>query len=174
MGFNIKINLNIYIDDELYFQDNSNFDEFLFHPFYEDVQELGLEKEDSKFFKQIGNYVKLKRQLSSSNLLSPTAMPEFSDLKSVVMKADTPYLIFIVIQLVFFISKKRAKSNIKFDIGCDDIYKNTISILNGEIRSISSTIEDHPTYEEYFASENLSISLDEIILIFKKLQETTN
>lgn len=174
MGFNIQPNFNIFKDGNLYFQNNSNFDEFLFHPFFEDIQELGIEKKDSKFFNQIENYMKIKKQLgvATSHILSPTEMP-VSDWKSVVMKADNPYLIFIVIQLVFFLSKKRAKSNIKFDIGCDDIYKNTISILNGEIRAISSTIEDHPTYEEYVATEKLSISLDEIILIFKKMQEKT-
>ena len=175
MGFNIKPNFSIFIDDEVFFQNNSNFDEFLFHPFFEDIQELGIEKKDSKFFNQIENYMKIKKQLgvATSHILSPTEMPEFSDWKSVVMKADNPYLIFIVIQLVFFLSKKRAKSNIKFDIGCDDIYKNTISILNGEIKAITSTIEDHPTYEEYVASENLNISLDEIIMIFKKMKEKT-
>jgi hypothetical protein len=174
MGFDIKPNFNIFIDDEVFFQNNSNFDEFLFHPFYEDVQELGLEKEDSKFFKQIGNYVKLKRQLSASNLLSPTAMPEFSDWKSVVMKADTPSLIFTVIQLAFFLSKKQSKSSITFAVGYDDIYNFTITIIDGEIKEITSTIEDPSTYEEYVATENLTISLDEIILIYKKLQEKTN
>ena len=172
MRFNIQTNFRIFIDNKLYFQDNSNFEEFLFHPFYEDVQELGIEKKDSKFFKQIENYIKLKKQLGvASHIYSPTEMPEFSDWKSLVMKADSPYLIFIVIQLVFFISKKRAKSSIKFDIGCDDIYKNTIIIIDGEIKEITSTIEDPSTYEEYFATENLTISLDDIVLIFKKLKK---
>jgi hypothetical protein len=169
MRFNIQPNFNIYRDDVLYFQDNSNFDEFLFHPFYEDIIELGLEKEDSKFFKQIGNYPKLVSSPdAASHLLS--SMPEFSDWKSVVMKADTPFLIFIVIQLVFFISKKHAKSSIKFDIGYDDIYKNTIIIIDGEITYI---IEDQSNHEKYVATENLTFSLDEIILIFKKLKEKT-
>ena len=174
MGFNIRPNFHISIDDNLYLQDNSDFDEFLFHPFYEDVQELGIEKKDSKFFKQIENYIKLKKQLGvASHIYSPTEMPEFSDWKSLVMKADSPYLIFIVIQLVFFISKKREKSNIKFEIGCDAIYKNTIIIIDGEIKAITYIVEDHPTYEEYVGSENLTISLDEIILIFIKMQEKT-
>ena len=170
MGFSIKPNLNIYLNNKLYFQDNSNFDEFLFHPFYEDVQELGIEKKGSKFFNQIETFIKLKKQLGVVSHFSKTEMPEFKDWKSVV-KADNPYLIFIVIQLVFFLSKKRAKSSIKFDIGCDDIYKNTIIIIDGEIKEITSTIEDPSTYEEYFATENLTISLDDIVLIFKKLKK---
>lgn len=175
MGFNIKPNFSIFIDDEVFFQNNSNFEEFLFHPFYEDIQELGIEKKDSKFFNQIDNYIKIKNQLgvATSHLLSATAMPEFSELKTLVMKADTPYLIFIVIQLVFFLSKKHAKSSIKFDIGCDDIYKNTIIIIDGEIKTFTGTIEDQSNHAKYDATENLTISLDEIILIFKKMQEKT-
>ena len=175
MGFNIKPNFNIYLDTELYFQDNSNFEEFLFHPFYEDILELGIEKEDTKFFKHFEHYAKLIKQLgvASSHLLSPIAIPEFNDWKSVVMKANTPTLIFTIIQLVFFLSKKQSKSSITFDVGYDKIYKNTITIIDGEIKSIISTIEDHSTYEKYVGTDNL-ISLEELVLIFKKLQEKTN
>jgi hypothetical protein len=172
MRFNIKPNFNIFIDDEVFFQNNSNFDEFLFHPFFEDVQELGIEKEDTKFFKQIYNYPKLVSSPDAArHLLS--SVPEFNDWKSVVMKANTPTLIFTVIQLAFFLSKKQSKSSITFDVGYDKIYKNTITIIDGEIKSIISTFEDHSTYEKYVGTDNL-ISLDELVLIFKKLQEKTN
>ena len=175
MGFSIKQNFNIYLDNELFFQDNSDFEEFLFHPFYENVTELGIEKENTKFFKQIENYAKLIKQLGvESHIYSPTEMPEFRDWKSVVRRANTPILIFTVVQLAFFLSKKQSKSSITFAVGYDDIYNFTITIIDGEIKAITSTIEDHPTYEEYVATENLSISLDEIILIFKKMKEKTN
>jgi hypothetical protein len=172
MRFNIKPNFNIFIDDEVFFQNNSNFDEFLFHPFFEDVQELGIEKEDTKFFKQIYNYPKLVSSPDAArHLLS--SVPEFNDWKSVVMKANTPTLIFTVIQLAFFLGKKQSKSSITFDVGYDKIYKNTITIIDGEIKSIISTFEDHSTYEKYVGTDNL-ISLEELVLIFKNLKEKTN
>jgi hypothetical protein len=176
MGFNIKPNFNIYLDNELYFQDNSNFEEFLEHQFYtyEDIMELGI-KQDTKFFKQFEYYAKLINQPGvASHFLSPIAIPEFKDWQSVVMKANTPSLIFTVIQLAFFLSKKHSKSSITFAATYDKIYKNTISILDGEIKVITYIIEDHPTYEEFVATEKLTILHDEIILIFKKLQEKTN
>ena len=174
MGFNIKPNFNIYLDNELYFQDNSNFDEFLEHQFYtyEDIKELGI-KEDTKFFKQFEHYAKLIKQPGvARNVLSSTT--EFNDWKSVVMKANTSSLIITVIHLAFFLSKKQSKPSITFAVGYDDIYNFTITIIDGEIKAITCTIENPSTYEEYVATENLTISLDEIILIFKKLQEKTN
>ena len=90
------------------------------------------------------------------------------------MKANTSSLIITVIHLAFFLSKKQSKPSITFAVGYDDIYNFTITIIDGEIKAITCTIENPSTYEEYVATENLTISLDEIILIFKKLQEKTN
>lgn len=134
MGFNIKPNFNIYLDNELYFQDNSNFDEFLFHPFYEDIMELRI-KEDTKFFKEFEHYAKLIKQPGvARNVLSSTT--EFRDWQSLLMKANTPLLIFTVIQLAFFLSKKHSKSCIAFAAAYDKIYKNTISFWTEKLKQL--------------------------------------
>jgi hypothetical protein len=65
MGFDIKPNFNIYIDDEVFFQNNSNFEEILSNffesPIYEDILDLDINREDTKFFKQFNFYAQMVR-----------------------------------------------------------------------------------------------------------------
>jgi hypothetical protein len=179
MGFNIKPNFNIYIDNEVFFQNNSNFEEILSNffesPIYEDILDLDINKDDTKFFKQFSHYAQLVRPGLARHLLYP-----FADHKNewidVVLGSSlhNPFETFIMMQLAFYISKKQPKSSISFVVGYEDIYKNTISIIDGEIAEITGIIFDYSTYEEYIDTDNLTISMEELAYIFKKLNEKSN
>ena len=179
MGFNIKPNFNIYIGNEVFFQNNSNFEEILSNffesPIYEDILDLDINKDDTKFFKQFNHYAQLVRPGLARHLLYP-----FADHKNewidVVLGSSlyNPFETFIMMQLAFYISKKQPKSSISFVVGYEDIYKNTITIIDGEIAEITGIIFDYSTYEEYVGTDNLTISMEELAYIFKKLNEKAN
>jgi hypothetical protein len=179
MGFNIRPNLNIYIDNQVFFQNYSNFEEILSNffesPIYEDILDLDISRDDTKFFKQFNHYAQLVRPGLARHLLYP-----FADHKNewidVVLGSSlyNPFETFVMMQLAFYISKKQPKSSISFVVGYEDIYKNTISINNGEIAEITGIIFDYSTYEEYVGTDNLTISMEELAYIFKKLNEKAN
>ena len=179
MGFNIRPNFNIYIDNEVFFQNNSNFEEilsnFIESPIYEDILDLDISTDDTKFLKQFSHYAQLVRPGLARHLLYP-----FADHKNewidVVLGSSlyNPFETFVMMQLTFYISKKQPKSSISFVVGYEDIYKNTISIIDGEIAEITGIIFDYSTYEEYVGTDNLTISMEELAYIFKKLNEKAN
>jgi hypothetical protein len=179
MGFNIRPNFNIYIDNEVFFQNNSNFEEILSNffesPIYEDILDLDINKDDTKFFKQFNHYAQLVRPGLARHLLYPFADHK-SEWMDVVLGSSlyNPFQNFVMMQLAFYISKKQPKSSISFVVGYEDIYKNTISIIDGEIAEITGIIFDYSTYEEYVGTDNLTISMEELAYIFKKLNEKAN
>jgi len=142
---------------------------------YNDTLDIGIEEDDSKFFKQFSHYAQLVRPGLARHLLYP-----FPDHKSewmdVVLGSSlyNPFETFIMMQLAFYISKKQPKSSISFVVGYEDIYKNTISIIDGEIAEITGIIFDYATYEIYIDTDNLTISMEELAYIFKKLNKKTN
>jgi hypothetical protein len=179
MGFDIKPNFNIYIDDEVFFQNNSNFEEILSNffesPIYEDILDLDINREDTKFFKQFNFYAQMVRPGLARNLLSP--IPKHKDgWRDVVLGASlyNPFQTFVNIQLAFFISNFQPKSVITFVVGYEDIYKNTITLIDGTITEITSIIFDYETYSKYIETDNLTITLEELAYIFKKLKEKAN
>lgn len=179
MGFNIKANFNLFIDSEVFFQNNSKFEEilsnFLESPIYEDILDLDINKDDTKFFKQFSHYAQLVRPGLARHLLYPFA-DHRNEWMDVVLGSSltNPFQNFVMMQLAFYISKKQPKSSISFVVGYEDIYKNTISIIDGEITEITGIIFDYSTYEEYIDTDNLTISMEELAYIFKKLNEKSN
>ena len=179
MGFNIKPNFNIYIDNEVFFQNISNFEgilsNFFKSPIYEDILDLDISRNDTKFFKQFSHYAQLVRPGLARNLLSPIPKHK-SEWMDVVLGSSlyNPFETFVMIQLAFYISRKQPKSSISFVVGYEDIYKNTISIIDGEIAEITGIIFDYSTYEKYIDTDNLTISMEELAYIFKKLKEKAN
>jgi hypothetical protein len=179
MGFDIKPNFNLYIDDEVFFQNNSNFEEILSNffesPIYEDILDLDINREDTKFFKQFHFYAEIVRQGIARNLLSP--IPEHKDgWRDVVLASSlyNPFETFVMMQLAFYISKIQPKSSITFVAGYDNIYKNTITLIDGTITEITSIIFDYETYSEYMETDNLTITSEELAYTFKKLKEKAN
>lgn len=180
MGFNIRPNFNIFIDSEVFFQNNLNFEEIInsfldIHPVYNDILDIEIEEDDSKFFKQFSHYAQLVRPCIARHLLYPFADHK-SEWMDVVLGSSlyNPFETFVMMQLAFYISKKQPKSSISFVVGYEDIYKNTISIFDGEIAEITGIIFDYSTYEEYASTDNLTISMEELAYIFKKLNEKGN
>jgi len=179
MGFDIKPNFNIYIDDEVFFQNNSNFEEILSNffesPIYEDILDLDINREDTKFFKQFNFYAQMVRPGLARNLLSP--IPKQKDgWRDVVLASSlyNPFETFVILQLVFFISRKQPESNITFVVGYEDIYGSNISIIDGEMEVANHTIFDYDTYAEFMETDNLTITSEELAYIFKKLKEKAN
>jgi len=179
MGFNIKPNFNIYIDDEVFFQNNSNFEEILSNffesPIYEDILDLDINREDTKFFKQFNFYAQMVRAKMARNLLSPIKK-NTDGWRDVVLGASlyNPFETFVNTQLTFYISKIQPKSSITFVVGYENIYKNTITLIDGTIAEITSIIFDYETYYEYIETDNLTITSEELGYIFKKLKEKAN
>ena len=179
MGFNIRPNFNLFIDSEVFFQNNSKFEEilsnFLESPIYEDILDLDINKDDTKFLKQFSHYAQLVRPGLARHLLYPFADHK-GEWMDVVLGSSlyNPFETFIMMQLAFYISKKQPKSSISFVVGYEDIYKNTISIIDGEITEITGIIFDYSTYEKYIDTDNLTISMEELAYIFKKLKEKAN
>jgi hypothetical protein len=181
MGFNIKPNFNIYIDDEVFFQNNSNFEEILSNffesPIYEDILDLNLDinREDTKFFKQFNFYAEIVRAKMARNLLSPINK-NTDGWRDVVLVASlyNPFENFVMMQLAFYISKIQPKSVITFVVGYEDIYKNTITLIDGTITEITSIIFDYETYSKFMETDNLTITSEELGYIFKKLKEKAN
>jgi hypothetical protein len=179
MGFDIKPNFNIYIDDEVFFQNNSNFEEILSNffesPIYEDILDLDINREDTKFFKQFNFYAQMVRVKMARNLLSPIKK-NTDGWRDVVLVASlyNPFEIFVMMQLAFYISKIQPKSVITFVVGYEDIYKNTITLNEGTITEITSIIFDYEAYSEDMETDNLTITSEELGYIFKKLKEKAN
>ena len=176
MGFDIKPNFNIYIDDEVFFQNNSNFEEILSNffesPIYEDILDLDINREDTKFFKQFNFYAQMVRAKMARNLLSPIKK-NTDGWRDVVLVASlyNPFETFVMMQLAFYISKIQSKSVITFVVGYEDIYGSNISIIDGEMEVCNHTIFDYKTYSEYIETDNLTITSEELAYIFKKLKE---
>ena len=180
MGFDIKPNFNIYIDNEVFFQNNSNFEEILSNFFesptiYEDTLDLNITRDDAKFFKQFNFYAEIVRAKMARNLLSPIKK-NTDGWRDVVLVASlyNPFETFVIMQLVFYISKIQPKSVITFVVGYEDIYKNTITLNDGTITEITSIIFDYETYSEYMETDNLTITSEELAYTFKKLKEKAN
>ena len=179
MGFDIKPNFNIYIDDEVFFQNNSNFEEILSNffesPIYEDILDLDINREDTKFFKQFHFYAEIVRAKMARNLLSPIKN-NTDGWRDVVLVASlyNPFETFVMMQLAFYISKIQSKSVITFVVGYEDIYGSNISIIDGEMEVCNHTIFDYKTYSEYMKTDNLTITSEELGYIFKKLKEKAN
>lgn len=179
MGFDIKPNFNIYIDDEVFFQNNSNFEEILSNffesPIYEDILDLDINREDTKFFRQFDFYAQMVRAKMARNLLSPIKK-NTDGWREVVLLASlyNPFETFVMMQLAFYISKIQPKSVITFVVGYEDIYKNTITLNDGIIKEITSIIFDYDTYSEDMETDNLTITSEELGYIFKKLKEKAN
>ena len=179
MGFDIKPNFNIYIDDEVFFQNNSNFEEILSNffesPIYEDILDLDINREDTKFFKQFKFYAQMVRAKMARNLLSPIKK-NTDGWRDVVLVASlyNPFETFVMMQFAFYISKIQSKSRITFVVGYEDIYGSNISIIDGEMEVCNHTIFDYETYSEYMETDNLTITSEELAYIFKKLKEKAN
>jgi hypothetical protein len=62
MGFDKKPDFNIHLDGEL-------FDKFVKQRIFEDIMDIGLEKEDTKFFKQFNFIAQFTRGKQMKNLL---------------------------------------------------------------------------------------------------------
>jgi len=179
MGFDIKPNFNIYIDDEVFFQNNSNFEEILSNffesPIYEDILDLDINREDTKFFKQFNFYAQMVRAKMARNLLSPIKK-NTDGWRDVVLVASlyNPFETFVMMQLAFYISKIQPKSSITLVVGYEDIYGSNISIIDGEMEVCNHSIFDYETYSEYMEKDNLTITSEELAYIFKKLKEKSN
>jgi len=176
MGFNIMPSFKLYENDEELIQDNSIFEEFLDNPtIYDDTLDLGITREDAKFFKQFNFYATLVRSSNARHLLSP--IKEHKDeWRDVMQKGQlyNPFETFIIMQFAFYLSKKNPKSKIAFVLGYQDVYITSINLLDGEMEVAHHTIFDYDTYAEYMETDNLTITSEEIAYIFKKLNEKAN
>jgi len=176
MGFNIMPSFKLYENDEELIQDNSIFEEFLDSPtIYQDTIDLGITREDAKFFKQFNFYATLVRSSNARHLLSP--IKEHKDEWRAVFQDRqlyNPFETFISIQFAFYLSKKNPKSKIAFVLGYQDVYIASITLMDGEMEVAHHTIFDYDTYSEYLETDNLTITSEEIAYIFKKLNEKAN
>ena len=176
MGFNIRPIFKLYENDEELFQGNSFFEEFLDSTtIFEDTLDLGITRDDAKFFKQFNFYATMVRSSNARHLLSP--IKEHKEEWRAVFKEEqlyNPFETFIIIQFAFYLSKRSPKSKIAFVVGYQDVYLTFINIMDGEMEVAHHTIFDYDTYATYMETDNLTISSEELAYIFKKLNEKTN
>ena len=176
MGFNIMPSFKLYENDEELIQDNSIFEEFLESPtIYDDTLDLGITREDAKFFKQFNFYATLVRSSNARHLLSP--IKEHKDEWRDVMQLGqlyNPYQTLIIMQFAKFISTRNPKSKIAFVVGYQDVFIASITLLDGEMEVAHHTIFDYDTYSQYMHTDNLTITSEVIAYIFKKLNEKAN
>ena len=75
MGFDKEPDFNIHLDGEVFFNHHPLFDEvfdkFVKQRIFEDIMDIGLEKEDSKFFKQFNFIAQFTRGNQMKNLMVP-------------------------------------------------------------------------------------------------------
>jgi len=176
MGFNIMPTFKLYENDEELFQGNSFFEEFLDSTtIFEDTLDLSITRDDAKFFKQFNFYATLVRSSNARHLLSPIKEHK-EEWRAVMQKGQlyNPFETFIIMQFAFYLSKKNPKSKIAFVVGYQDVYIASITLMDGEIEVAHHTIFDYDTYAEYMATDNLTITPEEIAYIFKKLNEKGN
>jgi len=166
----------LYENDEELIQDNSIFEEFLDNPtICQDTLDLGITREDAKFFKQFNFYATLVRSSNARHLLSP--IKEHKDeWRDVMQKGQlyNPFETFIIMQFAFFLTKRNPKSKIAFVVGYQDVYIASITLMDGEMEVAHHTIFDYDAYSDYMDTDNLTISSEELAYIFKKLNEKTN
>jgi hypothetical protein len=176
MGFNIMPSFKLYENDEELFQGNSIFEEFLDSTtIFEDTLDLGITRDDAKFFKQFNFYATMVRSSNARHLLSP--IKEHKDeWRDVMQKGQlyNPFETFIIMQFTFYLSKRNPKSEITFVVGYQDVYIAFINLMDGEMEFAHHTIFDYDTYATYMETDNLTISSEELAYIFKKLNEKTN
>lgn len=175
MGFNIKPSIKLFENDEELIKDNSIFEEFLDSPIYEDSLDLGIERDDAKFFKQFSHYATLVRSSNARHLLSP--INKHKKEWNAVMQGGqlyNPFETFIMMQFAYYISKKNPKSQIALVVGYQGVYIASITLMDGEMEVAHHTIFDYDTFVEYMETDNLTITSEEIAYIFKKINEKAN
>ena len=105
------------------------FDKFVKQRIFEDIMDIGLEKEDSKFFKQFNFIAQFTRGKQMKNLLVP-----FEDYKeewkTVVLSNGlyNTFQFFIICQLALFISKTYPNLSVLLTVGYEDIIKKSVSL----------------------------------------------
>lgn len=180
MGFDKEPNFNIHLDGEVFFNHHPLFDEvfnqFVKQRIFEDIMDIGLEKEDSKFFKQFNFIAQFTRGKQLKNLLVP-----FEDYKeewkTVVLSTGlyNTFQFFIICQLVIFISKVYPDISVVLTTGYEDIFKNSVSLKAGMFVDTTEIIFEKDTYDWMVNDMNyFSITQDELTLLFRKLIEALN
>jgi hypothetical protein len=180
MGFNKEPDFNIHLDGEVFFNHHPLFDEvfdkFAKQRIFEDIIDIGLEEENSKFFKQFNFIAQFTRGKQMKNLLVPFEDHK-EEWKTVVLSTGlyNTFQFFIICQLVLFISKTYPNLSVVLTTGYEDIFKNSVSLKAGMFVDTTETIFEKDTYDWMEKDMNyFSISLDELTLIFRKLIEAMN